>query len=450
VDDPPVDGPTIDGETVRKRPGRRDRSTQHLSPLLDGIELVMYEPESVWDFSMVDRLTFGPGSVEELGADLAERGVEHLLVVTDADLRGTGVVDAALDSVPDDVVVDVFDGVRPDPEIGIYRAATETVAEVDPDAVVGVGGGSSMDVAKVSGALVDSEADVLDHVAPPIGSGEPVPDPDRSVIAVPTTAGTGSESSPAAVVSLPDRELKVGISSRHLYPDLAVVDPLLAVSLPPAITASSGMDALTHAIESYVTRRYDAKEAAGAASDRPNYGGRTAMTDLHAEKAIDLIGGSLRRAVDNGRDVEARRDMALGSLLAGVSFTNAGLGATHAMAYPVAGENHTPHGVTVAVLLPSVMRYNAPTAPERYGRIAELLGEPVDGLAPHERGERAAAAVDQLAADIDVPDGLAELGVEVGDVPRLAEKTEEIQRLLVGNPRRVEREDIEGMLRDAL
>ncbi|MFC6768532.1 hydroxyacid-oxoacid transhydrogenase, partial [Natrinema soli] len=344
----------------------------------------MYEPDSAWEFAIADQIKFGLGSTGELGDELESRAVERLLIVTDEQLRDAGIVDDALESVPDAVDVTVFDGVEPDPSVDVYESAREAAAECDPDGVVGVGGGSSLDVAKVTGAIAESSRDVLEYVAPPVGGGEPVPDSDVPVFAVPTTAGTGSESSPAAVVSLPDRKLKVGISSRHLYPELAVVDPLLAVSLPPAITASSGMDALTHAIEAYTTRRFDAKAAPGRADERADYGGRTQLTDLYAEKAIDLISDSLRQAVNNGSDVKARRDMALGSLLAGIAFTNAGLGATHAMAYPVAGENHTPHGVTVAVLLPSVMRYNASTAFDRYARIADMMGERVEDCGDRE------------------------------------------------------------------
>ena len=409
----------------------------------------MYEPDSVWEFAIADQIKFGLGSTAELGDELESRDVERLLVVTDEQLREQGIVADALESVPETVEVTVFDGVEPDPSVDVYEAALEAVAESEPDGVVGVGGGSSLDVAKVTGALAESDRDVLEYVAPPVGGGEPVPDSDTPVFAVPTTAGTGSESSPAAVVSLPDRELKVGISSRHIYPDLAVVDPLLTVSLPPSITASSGMDALTHAIEAYTTRRFDTKAAPDRADERADYGGRTRLTDLYAEKAIDLIGGSLRRAVNNGSDVEARRDMALGSLLAGIAFTNAGLGATHAMAYPVAGENHTPHGVTVATLLPSVMRYNASTAFDRYARIAELLGERVTDVSDREAADRAATAVEALCEDVGIPSGLAELGVEEDDIPRLAEKTEEIQRLLVGNPRRVTTEDLETIFENA-
>ncbi|ELY55392.1 iron-containing alcohol dehydrogenase [Natronococcus amylolyticus DSM 10524] len=409
----------------------------------------MHDSDSVWEFAIADRIAFGNGSVEELGARLAGRSVSTLLLVTDEGLLEAGVVDAVRESIPTAIEVSVFDGVEPDPDLEVYEAALEAADAAEPDAVVGVGGGSSIDVAKVTGSLAGTDRELLEYVAPPIGDGASVPESGTTVVAVPTTAGTGSESSPAAVVSLPERELKVGISSRHLYPDLAVVDPLLTASLPPAVTAASGMDALTHAIESYTTRRYDAKPEPDHPDERPDYGGRTELTDLYAEKAIELIGSNLRRAVNNGNDLEARRNMALGSLLAGVAFTNAGLGATHALAYPVAGENHTPHGVTVAALLPAVMRYNASTAFDRYRTIAQLLGENLEGVSDREAGDRAAAAVEALADDVGIPSGLRDLGVEEGDVPRLAEKTEEIQRLLVGNPRRVDREALEEILESA-
>ncbi|WP_226008201.1 hydroxyacid-oxoacid transhydrogenase [Natrinema salinisoli] len=412
--------------------------------------LCMFESDTVWEFAIADQIKFGNGSTAELGDELEKRAISSILIVTDEQLREAGVVETVRTSVPEEVSVDVFDGVEPDPDVEVYESAIETAATVDPDGIVGVGGGSSLDVAKVSGALAATDRDVLEYVAPPIGDGVSVPDSGLPVFAVPTTAGTGSESSPAAVVSLPERELKVGISSRHLYPDLAVVDPLLTVSLPPAITASSGMDALTHAIEAYTTRRYDTKALPERADERPDYGGRTVVTDLFAEKAIELIGSSLQRAVNNGSDVEARRDMSLGGLLAGIAFTNAGLGATHAMAYPIAGENHTPHGVTVAVLLPEVMRYNAPTVADRYGRVAELLGENVEGVSDRDASDRGVAAVEALSSDIGIPSGLAELGVTEDDIPRLAEKSEEIQRLLVGNPRRVSRDDLEEILSQAL
>lgn len=410
----------------------------------------MFESETVWEFSMADRVTFGTGAVGELGGELTELDCESALVITDEGVEAAGIVGDVTESLPSGVECEVFTGVEPDPAVDVFERAVEAARDFEPDVLIGIGGGSSIDVTKTASVVAEYGGDILDYVAQPTGDGKPVPGAGLPVVAIPTTAGTGSETSPVSVISLPDRRLKVGISSRHLYPDLALVDPALTVSLPPGPTAASGMDALSHAIETYTTRRYDAKERAGSSAERPDYDGGTILTDQLARKAIELVGDNLRNAVNNGSDLEARRNMSLASLLAGVAFTNAGLGATHAIAYPVAGEHHSPHGVTVATLLPAVMRFNATSAFDRYGEIAELLGENIDRLSRDERAERAADAVDKLAADIGIPDGVAELGVTEAEIPDLAADTMEIQRLLAGNPRRVEREDIEGILRESL
>lgn len=410
----------------------------------------MFEPETVWEFSMADRVTFGTGAVGELDAELDELDCSAALVVTDDGVLAAGIADEVVAALPADAEHEVFSDVEPDPSVDVYEAAVEYAAEFDPDVVVGVGGGSSLDVAKTTGVVHEHGGDILDYVAPPTGEGKPVPGPGVPTIAVPTTSGTGSETSPVSVISLPDRKLKVGISSRHQYPDLAVVDPALTVSLPPGPTAASGMDALTHAIEAYTTRPFDAKERPDSPADRPDYDGRNPLTDQLARKAIGLVSDSLRRAVNNGEDLEARRNMALASLLAGIAFTNAGVGATHAIAYPVAGEYHTPHGVTVAALLPEVMRFNAPSAFDRYGEIAEIMGEHVDDLSRDERADRAAEAVGKLATDVGIPDGIEAFGVTEDAIEDLAADTMEIQRILVGNPRRVEQADVEEILRRSL
>lgn len=410
----------------------------------------MFEAETVWEFSMADRVTFGTGAIEELGEELTDRGCESAMIVTDEGVEAAGIVEQAVSSLPSDVAVEVFTGVEPDPSVAVFERAVAAAREFDPDILIGIGGGSSIDVTKTTSVVAEYGGDILDYVAPPTGGGKPVPGPGLPVVGIPTTAGTGSETSPVSVISLPDERLKVGISSRHLYPDLALVDPALTASLPPGPTAASGMDALSHAIETYTTRRYDMKQRAESAAERPDYDGRTIVTDQLARKAIELVGDNLRQAVNNGSDLTARRNMSLASLLAGVAFTNAGLGATHAIAYPVAGEHHTPHGVTVATLLPAVMRFNATSAFDRYGEIAEILGEHVEGRSRDERAELAADAVAKLSADVGIPEGLSELGVTDEEIPDLAADTMEIQRLLDGNPRRVEQTDIEGILRRSM
>lgn len=406
-----------------------------------------FEPESVWEFTMADSVTFGTGAVEELSYQVESLGGGTVLVVTDEGVSAAGIVDTVTDELADYAV---FDGVEPDPPLAVFEAALESAAEVDPDVVVGLGGGSSMDVAKVVSAVHAHGGDILDYVAPPTGAGESIPGPGVPLVCIPTTAGTGSETSPVAVLSLPDRNLKVGISSEYILPDLALVDPLLHASLPPGPTASSGMDALCHAIEAYTTRRYDAKERAASPADRPDYDGRNPLTDSLARTAIDLVGENLRSAVNNGEDIQARRGMALGSHLAAASFTNAGLGVTHAIAMAAGAHLHTPHGVTIAAVFPEVMRFNAPSAFDRYADIAELLGEDTSGMGDAAAAERGAVAVERLREDIGIGGGLSSLDVTEDDVPVLADKTMKLERLLIGNPRRVEREDVVDILERSL
>lgn len=394
----------------------------------------MFDPESVWELSGPDRTVFGEGALTELGAHLPP--ADRTLLVVDPALRGTGIVEAVERELPG---VETFEDVEPDPALATFEAALTRARDLDPDAVVGCGGGSTLDVAKVTGALAPHDGGVLDYVAEPTGEGRAVPGEGLPTVAVPTTSGTGSETTPVAVVSLPDRDLKVGVSSDQLYPDLALVDPLATVSLPPGPTAASGLDALAHAVEAYTTRRFDAK-ASATPSERPEYGGRTALTDALCRVAIPRVGAHLRRAVDNGQDVEARREMALASHVAGRAFSNAGLGAAHAVAMAAGAAFHTPHGETVGAVLPAVVRYNEPSAPERYADVARWLGA---------EGESAPAAIERLAGDVGI-DGLEALGVEEEDVPALAERTMDLERLLVGNPRSLDREDVERICLDAL
>lgn len=410
----------------------------------------MYEPESVWEFGMVDRVRFGNGAVTELADVVGDFDADSVLVVTDEGIEEAGLVDEVVRALGADVTADVYASVRPDPSEEVFADAAAYARDVEPDALLALGGGSSIDVAKTASVLAEHGGELMEYVAPPTGEGKSVPGPGVPTVAVPTTSGTGSETSPVSVISLPDREMKVGISSRHQRPDAAVLDPLLTVSLPAGPTATSGIDALTHAIEAYTTRRFDAKGRAGSSTERPDYGGRTELTDQFARRAIELIADGLPRAVNEGRDVDARRDMALASLMAGVSFTNAGLGIVHAIAMTVGAEYETPHGATVGAVLPAAIRYNVPSDPERYAAVARLLGENVEGLSAVEAGRRSARAVERLTSNLDLPTGLADLGVEEGDVPSLVEKTLRLERLVVGNPRRIDERRLEELYREAL
>lgn len=406
--------------------------------------------DTVWEFKLT-RYKFGLDAVREIGYDMKGCGGSRVLLITDKGVAKAGLSDKAASHLKEqDIDVEVWDGVEPEPSAKSIEAGIEWAKDKNFNSFVSVGGGSSIDSAKVINLILSHGGKILDYVAPPTGRGKTVPAPLKPHIAVPTTAGTGSETSPACVISLPEKMIKVGISHAYCRPDLAIVDPLLHVGMPPKVTADSGMDALAHAIESYVTRRFDRKPRPKSPLERPVYGGGTLVTDIFAEKAIELIGKYLCRAVYNGYDIKARSGMALAATLAGIAFTNAGLTAVHAMAYPVGGKFHTSHGETNAVLLPAVMEFLLPVAPEKFARIAELMGENVEGLSLYEVAKKSVNAVVELMRDINSPNGLSAFGVKDGDLPRMAEDTLRIKRLLAGNPRPLTKEDLEKLFRRAL
>jgi alcohol dehydrogenase class IV len=289
-----------------------------------------------------------------------------------------------------------------------------------------------------------------------------VPGPLRPLIAVPTTAGTGSETTAVAVTHVVDENVKAGISHRLLRPALGIVDPLNTLTVPPEVTAAAGADILTHAIESYTTRPYDARPKHHP-PDRPAYIGANPASDVWCEKAIELVGRYLRRAVLNGHDLEARLHLALAANYAGVGFGNAGVHIPHAVAYPVAGlvrdyvpagyrTRHplVPHGMSVILTAPAAFRFTYPTAPARHLRAAELLGAPVAGLGERERREALPRALLDLMADVGIPNGLAGVGYGEADVPALIEGTLKQPRLLSGAPRTVGAAELDWILREAM
>lgn len=404
----------------------------------------LYEPETVWEFGMADRVKFGIGASGELPSAIREHGASSVLFVTDRGIEDAGIIGHLLDVLDGhDIATAVHAAVEPEPSVDVYEEAMRAVADHDTDLVVGVGGGSSMDVAKTASVLADGDGSVLDYAAPPVGDGRSIPTSERPCICLPTTSGTGSETSPVAVVSDPDANRKGGLSDRRLRPAMALVDPTLITSLPPAPTAFSGMDALGHAVESYSAIRFDAKPRPSNPEERPDYNGRSVLTDQLARKAIELVGDNLRRAVDNGNDLDARRNMALASLLAGMAFTNSGTTAAHALAMATGVAFDVPHGVAVAIFLPEVIRYNTQSAPERFDEIVRLLGA-------ERTAANASEAVANLRRDVSIADGLAEFGVTDDCIDELTERTLGMERLLSRNARRMTRDDVEQVLRRAL
>lgn len=398
---------------------------------------------TTWTFHSAGQLVFGRNAAARLGEITRRLGARRALVVTDPILLNAGLVEAVHAPLSEaGVAVEVFSGGEPEPSLRAAAAALAAARDFRPDCVVGLGGGSNMDLAKITAVLLAHGGKPLDY-----SGDDKVPGPVKPLLCVPTTAGTGSEVSAASVLSDTDNQMKVGILSNYLRPTAAVVDPLLTASCPPKVTADSGIDALTHAIEAYTA--VDNADFPLPPGERSVYQGRHPFGDMLAEKAVRLIGANLRRAVRDGSDLEARENMALGATLAGLAFSNVGVAAVHALEYPVGGATHCSHGAGNGLLLPYVMAYNIPARPSAFARLAALLGEDVNGLPDEEAARRAVSAVERLRADIGVPTRLRDLGVKESQLRPFAEKAFGVQRILRVNPRKPTVDDLEGILRAA-
>jgi hydroxyacid-oxoacid transhydrogenase len=408
-------------------------------------------------------IKFGLGAMDEIGFDAARLGLRKALIFTDRNLAAAGLPDRVRALLEEQgVKADIYDGVEVEPTDRSMEDAAEYARTKDFDGLVAVGGGSTIDTCKAANLLTCHPAPLLDYINKPVGKGVPVPGPLKPLIAVPTTAGTGSETTAVAVTHVLDQNVKAGVSHRLLRPALGVVDPLNTVTAPPEVTAAAGADILTHAVESYTTRPYNAR-VKHHPPDRPAYIGANPASDVWCEKAMEYVARYLRRAVLNGLDLEARVNLALAANYAGIGFGNAGVHIPHALAYPIAGlvrdyvpqgyrTRHAmvPHGMAVILTAPAAFRFTYPTAPERHLRAAELMGVPVIGLAEVARREALPGALIALMRDTGIPNGLAAVGYTERDIPALVEGTLKQPRLLAGAPRAVGAADLDWILRDAM
>jgi alcohol dehydrogenase len=400
-------------------------------------------PRETWTFHSAGQLVFGRNAAGQLGDIAGRLGARKVLIATDTILEKAGLLDRVRRPLAEaGVAVEVFNGGEPEPSMRAADACIAVGRRCQPDAVLGLGGGSNMDLAKITAAVLSHGGAPRDYVGD-----DKLPGPIRPLLCVPTTAGTGSEVSAASVLTDTDNHIKVGILSNHLRPKVALVDPLLTLTCPPKVTADSGIDALTHAIEAYTA--VDNATFPLPVGERTVYQGRHPMADCLAEKAIALIGAHLRRAVADGTDVEAREGMALGATLAGLAFSNVGVAVVHALEYPVGGATHCSHGAGNGLLLPFVMRFNLPARRKEFATIARLLGENVAGLDEQQAAEKAVTAVERLRRDIGIPQRLSELGVREQQLRPFAEKAFTIKRILRVNPRPVTADDLEAILRSA-
>jgi hydroxyacid-oxoacid transhydrogenase len=408
-------------------------------------------------------IKFGLGAMDEIGFDAARLGLKKALIFTDRNLAAAGFPDRVRGLLEEQgIKADVYDGVEVEPSDRSMEDAAEYARTKEFDGLLAVGGGSTIDTCKAANLLTCYPAPLLDYINKPVGKGVPVPGPLKPLIAVPTTAGTGSETTAVAVTHVIDQNVKAGVSHRLLRPALGVVDPLNTVTAPPEVTAAAGADILTHAIESYTTRPYNAR-AKHHPPDRPAYIGANPASDVWCEKAIEYVARYLRRAVLNGLDLEARVNLALAANYAGVGFGNAGVHIPHALAYPIAGlvrdyvpqgyrTRHAmvPHGMAVILTAPSAFRFTYTSASERHLRAAELMGASVSGLSEAERREALPRALISLMRDIGMPNGLTAVGYTERDIPALVGGTLKQPRLLAGAPRTVDGLDLDWILRDAM
>jgi alcohol dehydrogenase class IV len=397
-----------------------------------------------WRFHTAGEIIFGPGAARRIGETVRRLGAQRALLVTDQMLVAAGLHEEVEKSLADaGVITDRFDGNPPKATLQRVADCVAMARQGEYGALAALGGGSNIDVAKAAAVLLRYGGSPEDYFGV-----DQVPGPILPLVAVSTTAGTGSEVSGASVLADPSTRRRGAILSNYLRPHAAIYDPLLTLTCPSQVTADAGMDALTHAVESYMVVSY--RTQAGSAGPENIYHGSFPLSDMLAERAIELVGRYLRRAVYQGGDLEAREEMHFASMLAGMAFSNAGLNAVHALEYPAGVLSEGTHGAVNGLLLPYVMEYNLPACPQQLAKVAQLLGEETTGLSVWKAAERAVQAVQRLKEEIGIPMRLQELGVKESDLGPLAETTAQITRLLQLNPRPLDADSLERILRRAL
>ena len=409
-------------------------------------------------------IKYGPGVTREVGHDMAKLGAKRVMVVTDPRLatgEGVAVVLAALRAAGIDAVL--YDQVRVEPTDLSFAHAIAFATEGHFDGYVAVGGGSVMDTAKAANLYATWPAELLAYVNPPIGRGEGIPAPLKPLIAIPTTAGTGSETTGVAIFDYTHMHAKTGIAHRALRPVLGILDPDNTRTLPKMVAASSGLDVLSHALESLTAIPYDQRAAAQRPELRPAYQGANPISDIWSSKAVQMVAAHLVRAIHDPEDDEARSQMLLASAYAGIGFGNAGVHLPHGMSYPVSGmvrgynppgypTDHPiiPHGMSVILNAPAVFRFTASANPQRHLLGAQLMGVDISEVREEEAGEVLASAIIDLMKQTGVPNGLSAIGFSEADIPALVEGTLPQHRVTKLSPRPAGREELAALFSNAM
>ncbi|WP_291426927.1 hydroxyacid-oxoacid transhydrogenase [Deinococcus sp.] len=404
---------------------------------------------------------FGPGAAYDAGWEMKRLGGQRAFVVIDPEVQRLGIAEHILESlraVGLDLVL--YSDVDTEPSIEALERAVQAARSAHPDSFVAIGGGSTIDTAKVANLLVTHGGEIMDYVNPPVGAGKKPPSPLKPLLAIPTTAGSGSEATTVAILDIPKLKIKTGISHRYMRPAQAIVDPELARSAPGAVIASAGLDVVCHAAESFLSRPYTTRERPATPDDRPPYQGSNPVADLWSAQALRYGGQYLRRAVKDGDDVEARGFMMLSATMAGIGFGSAGVHIPHSCAYPIAGLKHqyrdpgypgdkvfVPHGCSVIVTSPASFRFTFDADPAKHIQAAEFLtGEQ---YAPDDRDALPKALL-SLMKDVGAPSGVAALGYDESDIPALIDGALKQQRLLAVAPKQPTRDDLDQIFRQSM
>ena len=378
-------------------------------------------------FETTPKIICEQGAAKRLGEIARGLGMSQVFLVTDIGLMKAGLIDGALTSLSEaGVKVTVFSDVLADPPEVSVQAAVKAAALVHADGVIGFGGGSSLDTAKLVGLLAKTPQELPAIYGIGLARGPRLP-----LIQVPTTAGTGSEVTPIAILTTPSHEKK-GVVSPLLYPDVAVLDSLLTLGLPPAITAMTGVDAMVHAIEAFTSRSK-----------------KNALSDALAIKALQLLYANLPAAVSDGKDVQVRENMLLGSLLAGMAFANAPVGAVHALAYPLGGHYQLPHGLTNSLVLLPVLKFNLPAAESLYAELGRAILPELNSVSDALAASNFIEAIAAHVITMPYAQRLREVGVKEHELEMLARDAMNVQRLLINNPRDVQFADALSLYQSA-
>ena len=406
----------------------------------------------------------GKGTTAEVGMDLKDMGVKKTMLAIDPALLELPAGKNVIQSLDDNnVSYEIFDGISVEPTDKSFKEATAFATAGQFDSFLAVGGGSTIDTCKAANLYTTYPADFFTYVNAPIGQGKPVPGPLKPLIAVPTTAGTGSETTGVAIFDLLEKKAKTGIAHRYMKPTLGIIDSDNTVTMPAAVAAATGLDVLSHALESFTAIPFDTRPKPARPNERPAYQGANPISDIWALRALEMVRDFLPRAVADTSDEEARGEMLMAAAIAGIGFGNAGCHLPHGMSYPVAGMvrdfvpagydvDHplVPHGISVILHTPAVVKFTAPASPERHLRAAAALGANIADADPQDAGEMLRDQVVRFMKELNIPNGISAVGYTDVDLPALVGGTMPQHRVTKLSPIPASEADLTNLFTDSL